>query len=139
MDDKKRVYIIFLWHAFFLAITMSMIEFNTVFPSLISSLTGSKIIFGAIYSVMFGVPLIFNVMFGHYLSSKKFKKKYLLLGINLRAFSFLGMAFFTYKYANQNPSMVIISLFFLVFLFSFSGGFAGIVYTDLIVKFFKKR
>jgi len=115
-----------------------MIEFNTVFPSLISSLTGSKIIFGAIYSIMFGVPLIFNVMFGHYLSSKKFKKKYLLLGINLRAFSFLGMAFFTYKYANQNPSMVIMSLFFWVFLFSFSGGFAGIVYTDLIGKFLKK-
>ncbi len=138
MNDKQRVYIIFLWHAFFLAITMSMIEFNTVFPSLISSLTGSKIIFGAIYSVMFGVPLIFNVMLGHYLSSKKFKKKYLLLGINLRAFSFLGMAFFTYKYANQNPSMVIMSLFFWVFLFSFSGGFAGIVYTDLIGKFLKK-
>lgn len=138
MNDKKKVYIIFLWHAFFLAITMSMIEFNTVFPSLISSLTGSKIIFGAIYSIMFGAPLIFNVMFGHYLSSKKFKKKFLLLGINLRAFSFLGMAFFTYKYANQNPLMVVISLFFWVFLFSFSGGFAGIVYTDLIGKFLKK-
>ena len=138
MNDKKRVYIIFLWHAFFLAITMSMIDFNTVFPSLISSLTGSKIIFGAIYSIMFGVPLIFNVMFGHYLSSKKFKKKFLLLGINLRAFSFLGMAFFTYKYANQNPVMVVMSLFFWVFLFSFSGGFAGIVYTDLIGKFLKK-
>jgi len=64
MNDKKRVYIIFLWHAFFLAITMSMIDFNTVFPSLISSLTGSKIIFGAIFSVIFGVPLVFNVMFG---------------------------------------------------------------------------
>ena len=138
MNDKKRVYIIFLWHAFFLAITMSMIEFNTVFPSLISSLTGSKIIFGAIYSLMFGVPFIFNVFFGHYLSSKKFKKKFLIIGINLRAFSFLGMAFFTYKYANQNPLMVVISLFFWVFLFSFSGGFAGIVYTDLIGKFLKK-
>jgi MFS family permease len=77
-------------------------------------------------------------MFGHYLSSKKFKKKYLLIGINLRAFSFLGMAFFTYKYANQNPILVAISLFFWVFLFSFSGGFAGIVYTDLIGKFLKK-
>lgn len=138
MNDKKRVYIIFLWHAFFLAITMSMIDFNTVFPSLISSLTGSKIIFGAIYSILFGAPLIFNAIFGHYLSSKKYKKKYLILGINLRAFSFLGMAFFTYKYANHNPILVIISLFFWVFLFSFSGGFAGIVYTDLIGKFLKK-
>ena len=138
MNDKKRVYIIFLWHAFFLAITMSMIDFNTVFPSLISSLTDSKIIFGAIFSVIFGVPLVFNVIFGHYLSSKRYKKKYLILGINLRAFSFLGMAFFTYKYANQNPTIVVVSLFLWVFLFSFSGGFAGIVYTDLIGKFLKK-
>ena len=138
MNTKKSTYIIFLWHAFFLAITMSMIEFNTVFPSLISSLTDSKIIFGSIYSVMFGIPLIFNVMFGHYLSSKRFKKKFLLLGINLRALSFLGMSFFVYYYASQNPLVVIISLFFLVFLFSFSGGFAGIVYTDLIGKFLKK-
>jgi len=138
MNDKKRIYIIFLWHAFFLAITMSMIDFNTVFPSLISSLTSSKIIFGAIYSVIFGVPLIFNVIFGHYLSSKKYKKKYLILGINLRAFSFLGMAFFTYRYASQNPTIVVLSLFLWVFLFSFSGGFAGIIYTDLIGKFLKK-
>jgi len=93
MNSKRGIYAIFLWHAFFLAITMSMIDFNTVFPSLISSLTGSKIVFGAIFSVMFGVPLVFNVLFGHYLSSKKYKKKYLILGVNLRAFSFLGMAF----------------------------------------------
>jgi len=137
-NSRKSIYAIFIWHAFFLAITMSMIDFNTVFPSLISSLTESKIIFGAIYSIMFGVPLIFNLIFGHYLSSKKFKKKFLLLGINLRAFSFLGMAFFVYKYASQDPSIVIISLFFWVFLFSFSGGFAGIVYTDIIGKFLKK-
>jgi len=138
MNRKKTNYAIFIWHAFFLAITMSMIDFNTVFPSLISSLTSSKIVFGAIYSIIFGVPLIFNIVFGHYLSSKKFKKKFLCLGIYLRAFSFLGMAFFTYKYANQNPSFVIISLFFWVFLFSFSGGFAGIAYTDIIGKFIKK-
>jgi len=138
MNRKKTIYAIFIWHAFFLAITMSMIDFNTVFPSLISSLTSSKIVFGAIYSIIFGVPLIFNIVFGHYLSSKKFKKKFLCLGIYLRAFSFLGMAFFTYKYANQNPSFVIISLFFWVFLFSFSGGFAGIAHTDIIGKFIKK-
>lgn len=138
MNSRKTIYAIFIWHAFFLAITMSMIEVNTVFPSLISSLTNSKVAFGAIYSVMFGVPLVFNIVFGHYLSSKKFKKKFLCLGIYLRAFSFLGMAFFTYKYANQNPALVVTSLFFWVFLFSFSGGFAGIVYTDIIGKFIKK-
>lgn len=138
MNSKKEIYAIFLWHAFFLAITMSMIDFNTIFPSLISSLTDSKILFGAIFSIIFGVPLIFNVIFGHYLSSKKYKKKYLVFGINLRAFSFLGMAIFTYLYAKHTPSLVVFSLFFWVFIFSFSGGFAGVVYTDLIGKFLGK-
>lgn len=138
MDNKSRVYLIFLWHAFFLAITMSMIDFNTIFPSLISSLNDSKIIFGALYSIMLGVPFIFNIIFGHYLKSKKFKKKYLLLGINFRAFSFLGMAFFTLEFAVNNPDLVVISFIFWIFLFSFSGGFAGIVYTDLIGKLLNK-
>jgi len=33
-------YAIFIWHAAFLAITMSMIDLNTVFPALITSLGG---------------------------------------------------------------------------------------------------
>ena len=138
MDEKTRTYFIFLWHAFFLAITMSMIDFNTVFPSLITTLTESKFIFGALYSIMIGVPFIFNVLFSHYLLTKKYKKKYLLLGINLRALSFFGMAFFTFEFAIKYPELVIISFFFWVFLFSFSGGFAGIVYTDLFGKLLKK-
>ncbi len=138
MSEKNRTYFIFLWHAFFLAITMSMIDFNTVFPSLISSLTESKLVFGALYSIMIGVPFIFNVLFGHFLFSKKYKKKFLLLGINLRALSFLGMAFVTFELAIQSPIFVVTSFFFWIFLFSFSGGFAGIVYTDLIGKLLNK-
>jgi len=53
---------------------MSMIDFNAVFPSLIYSLTCSKIIFGAIFSIIFGAPLVFNVIFGYYLSSKNIRK-----------------------------------------------------------------
>jgi len=37
---------IFIWHGAFLALTMSMLDLNTVFPALISNLTESKIIFG---------------------------------------------------------------------------------------------
>jgi len=42
----KRVFMIFIWHGAFLALTMSMLDLNTVFPALISNLTESKIIFG---------------------------------------------------------------------------------------------
>ncbi len=59
--ENKRAYIGFVWHAFFLALTMSMLDLNTVFPSLVDELTGSKALFGLLYSIMLGVPFIFNL------------------------------------------------------------------------------
>lgn len=134
VNNIKRTYFAFIWHAFFLALTLSMLDLNTVFPSLISELTESKIIFGFLYSIMLGVPLIFNLIFSHYLKTHRFKKKFLLLGIYLRAFAFLGMSIFTYFFGLANPVFAIITFFFWVFLFSISAGFAGIAYADIIGK-----
>lgn len=133
-SSKKYVYFAFIWHGFFLAITVSMLDLNTVFPALITTLNSSKIIFGLLYSVMLSVPLIFNVIFSHFLKTKKRKKWYLILGMYLRGLSFLGMAAFTYYFALTNPNVTILSYFFFVFLFSISAGFAGISYSDIIAK-----
>lgn len=130
----KKSYLIFIWHGFFLTLTMSMIDFNTVFPSLVSILIDSKIIFGLLYSIMLGAPRIFNIIFSHYMNAYDYRKKFLLLGIYLRAFSFLGMAFFTYYFGSSSPDLVIISFFFWVLVFSISGGFASISYGDIIGK-----
>jgi len=118
----KGVYTVFIWHAFFLALTMSMLDFNTVFPSLVSELTESKILFGVLYSILLGAPMIFNLVFSHYLKTYRFKKKFLMLGIYLRSISFLGMAVFTYFFGLKNPVLTINSFFFWVFIFSISGG-----------------
>ncbi|MBN2259898.1 MAG: MFS transporter [Clostridiales bacterium] len=137
MTDNKNykiTYAAFIWHAFFLALTMSMLDLNTVFPSLVSELTDSKILFGFLYSIMLGVPLIFNLIFSHYLKTYPLKRKFLLLGIYLRSFSFLGMAVFTYFFGLKNPTLAIGSFFFWVFLFSISSGFAGIAYADIMAK-----
>ncbi|MGM0411494.1 MAG: MFS transporter, partial [Bacillota bacterium] len=115
-------------------LTMSMIDFNTVFPSLISTLVDSKIVFGLLYSIMLGAPKLFNIIFSHYMNSYDYRKKFLLGGIYLRAFSFFGMAAFTYYFGKSNPNLVIISFFFWVFIFSISGGFAGMSYSDIIGK-----
>lgn len=133
-NNFRITYIAFLWHAFFLALTMSMLDLNTVFPALVSELTGSKLLFGALYSIMLGVPLFFNLVFSHYLKTYRLKRKFLLLGIYLRSFSFLGMAIFTYFFGLKNPTIAIGSFFFWVFLFSISAGFAGIAYADIIAK-----
>ncbi|MCF7926377.1 MAG: MFS transporter [Candidatus Izimaplasma sp.] len=138
-SSKKYVYFAFIWHGFFLAITVAMLDLNTVFPTLITKLTGNKIVFGALYSVMLSVPLVFNVVFSHLLKKKTHKKKYLLLGMYLRGLSFLGMAVVTYYFALTNPSLTVLSFFFFVFLFSISAGFAGISYTDIIAKSVTKK
>ncbi len=133
-SSKNYVYFAFIWHGFFLAITASMLDLNTVFPALITTLTSSRILFGLLYSVMLSVPLIFNVIFSHYLRRKKHKKIYLLIGIYLRGASFLGMALFTFYFAKTHPSLTLFSYFIFVFLFSISAGFAGISYSDIIAK-----
>lgn len=139
LSNKNLVFFAFIWHGFFLALTMSMLDLNTVFPSLISKLSNSKLLFGSLYSIMLGVPLIFNLVFSHFLKKYKRKKKFLLLGIYLRSFAFLGMAFFTYKFSLSNPTLTIISFFFWIFLFSISAGFAGISYADIIGKLLKSE
>ncbi len=129
---------IFIWHGFFLSLTMAMLDFSTVFPALINELVDSKIIFGFLYSIMLGVPLFFNVIFSHYMRFYKYRKTFLLWGIYLRSISFLGMAIFTYYFGKQNPDLTIISFVFWIFIFSISGGFAGIAYSDIIGKLFSK-
>ncbi len=134
----KKHLIVFIWHGFFLALTLSMLDFNTVFPSLITALLDSKIIFGSLYSIMLGAPLIFNIIFSHFMQYYQYKRKFLLFGIYLRGLSFLGMALFTYFFGLEKPVLVLISFFFLIFLFSISGGFAGLAYTDIIGKLFRR-
>ncbi|NLN60996.1 MAG: MFS transporter [Deltaproteobacteria bacterium] len=138
-QSTKTIYFAFIWHATFLALTLSMLDYNTVFPALVSALTESKIVFGILYSIMIGAPLIFNLAFSHYLKKRPNKKKFLLLGIQLRAAAFLGMAIFTYKFGADEPRFVGASFFVWIFLFSASGGFAGISYAEIIGKLLSSR
>jgi len=113
---------------------MAMIELNTVLPNLIAGLTKSSIAFGGLYSIMLGAPLIFNLLFSHYLKRFELKKKFLLFGIYLRGFSFLGMSVTVFLFAKSNPLGTLIAFYFLIMIFSLSGGFAGIAYSDIIGK-----
>ena len=132
--QARAVYFAYIWHGFFLALTMSMLDLNTVFPALVSELTESKALFGLLYSIMLGAPLVFNLVFSHVLKTRPYKKKYLLLGIYMRSAAFLGMALSTWLWGVSNPKLAMTTFFFWVFLFSISAGFAGIAYADVMGK-----
>ncbi|MGB9779699.1 MFS transporter [Caldanaerobacter sp.] len=133
-DNNFNAYFPFIWHGFFIALTMTMIEMNTILPSLISQLTNSPVAFGALYSVMLGAPVAFNWLFGRFQSGFPYRKQFLILGIYIRSLSFIGMAVVTFLLAKTQPLLALLGFYLLIFIFSLSGGFAGIAYTDLIGK-----
>ena len=133
-ENYSKIYIPFLWHGFFLAITMSMIDMNTVLPALISELTDNTIVFGALYSILLGAPLVFNLGFSAFLQKFSLKKKFLLIGMYFRSFSFAGMAFITLLFAKNHPITTLVGFYIFIFIFSISGGFASIAYSDIVGK-----
>ncbi|KKC29334.1 hypothetical protein CDSM653_01653 [Caldanaerobacter subterraneus subsp. pacificus DSM 12653] len=79
---------------------------------------------------MLGAPVAFNWAFGRFQSRFPYRKQFLILGIYIRSLSFIGMAIITFLFAKTNPLLALISFYVLIFIFSLSGGFAGIAYTD---------
>lgn len=134
MSDRLKRMGPFLWHGAFLALTMAMIEPNTVLPALLSELSDNTAVFGLAFSILLGAPLVFNLWFGRFQQRFVHRKKFLLIGIYLRTASFAGLAAVTLFSQAMGPWPTLVLFLTLVFLFSVSGGFAGIAYTDMIGK-----
>ncbi|KLO20938.1 MULTISPECIES: MFS transporter [unclassified Marinitoga] len=132
MESMKRNFYAFIWHAIFLAIASSFIEINTVIPSLILKAGGGEILLGIVTAITVGVPLLAQLFFASFLVSKKRKKPYLLTGIYLRIFSLLAIGLIL---ISSIPDKMLLALIIIIIsIFSFSGVFAGVSYTDLLGK-----
>lgn len=134
MGNEKRNFIAFIWHAFWLALAQTFADNNTVLPGLILLAGGTQFEIGLLTSIMIGIPLIAQLLFASYLIRKPLKRKFLLLGIYMRVFSFIGVVLSLSTIETSNPKFIIYSVFGWMFLFSISGAFAGISYTDILGK-----
>jgi Na+/melibiose symporter-like transporter len=125
----------FIWHAFFLALTSSFTEINTVVASLILIAGGSEIHLGILTAIMVGVPPLTKLFFAGFLHIQARKKPWLLLGINLRVASLAFIALLLgWKGSSDNGALLIFILFLLLLIFAVSGSFSGISYTDILGK-----
>jgi len=132
--EEKRNFFAFIWHAFWLALANTFAERNTVLPGLILFVGGSQVEVGILTAITVGVPIFSQLAFATYLSQKKQKRNYLLLGIYLRVGAFLGTVWTLTKANSISPSLVISLVFFWMLIFSVSGAFAGISYADILGK-----
>ena len=134
MDAKNRNYYAFLWHATFYALTATFTEINTVLPSLVVKVGGGTIQIGFLTAIMVGTPIAGQLFFASYLHLQPRKRGFLLLGVGLRISALASVALVLLVAESFTSASLITIVFILMFIFSLSGTFSGVSYTDILGK-----
>lgn len=131
---SKRNYYSFLWHAAFLALAKNFMDVDIIIPAMMVDAGGSSLQVGILTAIMLGGGKFAQLFFATFLNNRSSKKCYLLGAINIRVFALAGMALLFYFSSHVNDSFIVWSIFILISLFSISGAFANINYTDILGK-----
>lgn len=134
MDAINRNYYAFLWHAGFYALTATFTEINTVLPSLVVKVGGGTVQIGFLTAIMVGTPIVGQLFFASYLHLQSRKRGFLLLGVGLRITALASVALVLLAAESFTSTALITMVFILMFIFSLSGTFSGVSYTDILGK-----
>jgi MFS family permease len=133
-QDSKNNFKAFVWHSAFLALASNFMEIDTIIPSMLIKAGGGSIHLGILTAIMLGGSSLFQVVFAGFLANRSLKKKYLLIGINLRVSALLLLALLFFTSVSLDNDLVILFIFLLISLFSFSGAYANVSYIDILGK-----
>jgi len=134
-EQKSKInFKAFLWHSAFLALASNFMDVDTIIPSMLIKAGGNSIHLGILTAIMLGGSSLFQLIFAGYLSNYSLKKKYLLIGINLRVLSLLCLALVFYIAFWISGQILIILIFLLISVFAFSGSYANVSYVDIMGK-----
>jgi hypothetical protein len=114
-------------------------DVDTVIPSMLIKAGGEPWHIGLLITIMVGFSKFSQLLFAPMISGSSAKKGHLLVGINLRIFTLFGMAALFYAYMFMGSAMAILLIFTLVSIFSISGAYANIAFTDILGKSVKEE
>ncbi len=124
----------FLWHAGFLAFAQNFMDVDTVIPSMVVEAGGNAMHVGIMSAIMLGGSSFTQLIFAPYISNRPFKKKFLLVGINSRVLSLLALGSVFFFIHSNRPGLLLGLIFLLITIFSLSGAYTNISYTDILGK-----
>ncbi|MCK5836470.1 MAG: hypothetical protein KAH09_04320, partial [Desulfobacula sp.] len=107
---------------------------DTIIPAMLIESGGGAIHIGIMTAILLGGSSVAQIFFAPYISNKPYKKKYLLLGINSRIFSLLGLSLLLFYLQAWQSVYIIWIIFVLITIFALGGAFANISYTDILGK-----
>ncbi len=131
---SRHNYQAFLWHSIFLALAKNFMDVDTVIPAMLVEAGGEAVHIGLITAIMLGGSSFTQLFFAPVLSNYPYKKRSLLLGINGRILSLLGLFLLMFYSRQLGVAFTLVLIFLLITLFSLGGAFAGICYTDILGK-----
>jgi len=109
-------------------------DVDTVIPAMMVDAGGSAVQIGILTAIMLGGSSFTQLIFAPFISNYSYKKKFLLLGINARIVALFSMGIMLFYFSAIDPSRVIWFIFIIISVFSLSGAFANIGYTDIFGK-----
>lgn len=124
----------FLWHAGFLAFAQNFMDVDTVIPAMIIEAGGGAMHIGFMTALMLGGSSLTQIFFAPHVSNISFKKNYLLLGINIRVLSLFALGLILFFLKTDRSFLLLYLIFLFIALFSLSGAFTNISYTDILGK-----
>ena len=133
-NNSQHNFRAFVWHASWLSFTTTFTEVNTVLPGLIVEVGGSQIHVGILTAIMVGAPMLTQLFFAGFLTPKPRKKPFLLLGVYLRVVALAGVAWTLSRLTSINPAFMIFLVYAWMLVFTTSGSFAGVSFTDILGK-----
>jgi MFS family permease len=131
---SRHNYYALLWHALFLALAKNFMDVDTIIPAMMVDAGGTSVHIGLLTAIMLGGSHLSQLFFAPFINNRPMKKGCLLFGINARIFALACLAFLFFLSSWITGSFLIIMIFLFISVFSTSGGFANIGYTDILGK-----
>ncbi|HIP47100.1 MAG TPA: MFS transporter [Campylobacterales bacterium] len=126
-------------HGFSLGIATTVAEPNTILPLIISHFSSNLIIVGIFTSLLRGGAIIVQLIAAFYAQSYQKVMPYLKIVFFFRFLSWflIGVSIFFVGDSNKTLTLWLIGIG--LFFFSFSAGFGGIYFKEIIAKVFDKK
>jgi len=109
-------------------------DVDTIVPAMMIDAGGTAVHIGLLTAIMLGGSHLSQLFFAPFINNRPMKKGCLLLGINTRIFALACLVFLFFLSSRITGSFLIIMIFLFISVFSISGGFANIGYTDILGK-----
>jgi len=126
-------------HGFFLSLAVTVAEPSTILPLIVHHFSDNIILVGLFASLLRGGAIAVQLFAAFYAQSYRRVMPYLRIVFFFRFFSWFMIGFAIYAVGESNKILTLWLIGIGLFFFSFSAGFGGIYFKEIIAKVFTRE